>query len=120
MEGSTSAEAVNNYRQGIQCLISCVTNSVVDVGGGYHPAPRPHSLLLNSGQTTRLVGTSRLGLGLQQNYMIEAPEARGDLWTVRIVAYAYTMSDARQIEVLSYHWHPLGSSRMLRPHLHLE
>ena len=120
MRGRTSAEAVNNYRQGIQSLISCVTNSVVDVAGGYHPDPRSHSLLLNNGQTVRLAGASRFGLQVQQSYMIEAPETRGDLWTVRVVAYAYTLSDSDRREILNYHWHPLGSSRILRPHLHLE
>ena len=120
MRGRTSAEAVNSYRQGVQSLLSCVTNSVVDVAGGYHPAPRPHSLLLNNGQIAWLRGTARFGFQLQQNYLIEAPEARGDLWAVRIVAYSYTLSDSEQREILSYHWHPLGNSRISRPHLHLE
>lgn len=120
MRGRTAAEAVNSYRQGVQSLLSCVTNSVADVAGGYHPAPRPHSLLLNKGQTTRLAGASRFGLQLQQNYRIEPPEGRGDLWTVRVVAYAYALFDIYQREVLSYHWHPLGNSRIVRPHLHLE
>ena len=120
MRGRTSAEAVNSYRQSVQRLISCVTNSVVDVAGGYHPAPRPHSLLLNNGQTVRLGGASRFGFQLQQSYLIEAPETRGELWTVRVVAYAYTLSDSNQREILNYHWHPLGNSRVVTPHLHLE
>ena len=37
MRGRTSAEAVSNYRQDVQVSVSCVTNSVVDVAGGYHP-----------------------------------------------------------------------------------
>ena len=120
MRGRTSAEAVNSYRQGVQSLISCLTNSVVDVAGGYHPAPSPHSLLLNNGQTVRLAGALRFGLQLQQSYLIEAPETRGGLWTVRVAAYVYTLSDSDQREILNYHWHPLGNSRIVRPHLHLE
>ena len=118
MFGRTSAKAVNSYRQSVQRLISCVTNSVV--AGGYHPAPRPHSLLLNNGQTVRLDGASKFGFQLQQSYLIKAPETRGDLWIVRVVAYAYTLSDSNQREILNYHWHPLGNSRIITPHLHLE
>ena len=120
MRGRTSAEAVNNYRQHAQRLVSCVSNSVVDVAGGYHPASRPHSLLLNNGQPATLGGESRLGLQLQQSYLIDAPAVRGDLWTVRVIGYAYTLLDADRREVLSYHWHPMGKSPLVTPHLHLE
>lgn len=120
MRGRTSAEAVNNYRQHVQRLVSCVTHSVVNVAGGYHPGPFPHSLLLNNGQPVGLGGESRLAVQLQQSYLIDPPTARGDLWTVNVVAYAYTLLDADQREVLNYHWHPIGNSRVSTPHLHLE
>ena len=120
MRGRTSAEAVNNYRQHVQGLVSCVTNSVVDVAGGYHPGPNPHSLLLNNGQPVGLGGSSKFGLQLQQSYLIDPPMSRGDMWAVRIIAYAYTLFDADQREVLNYHWHPIGNSRVATPHLHLE
>ena len=120
MRGRTSAEAVNSYRHHIQALVSCVTNSVVDVAGGYHPGTYPHSLLLNHGQPVALGGASRLRLQLQQSYLIDPPTTRGGLWTVKIVAYAYTILDADHREVLNYHWHPIGNSPILGPHLHLE
>ncbi len=120
MRGRTSAESVNNYRQHIQRLVPCVTNSVVDVAGGYHPGPFPYSLLLNNGRPVGLGGASRLGLQLQQNYVIDPPPTRGGLWTVKVIAYAYTLLDVEQREVLSYHWHPIGNSRVMTPHLHLE
>ena len=72
-----------------------MTNSVVDVAGGCHPAPRPHSLLLNKGQTVRLDGVPTSGFQLHQNNLIEPPETRGDLRTVRVVAFAYTLSDSK-------------------------
>ena len=120
MRGRTPAEAVSNYRQLNQGLVSCVTNFVVDVAGGYHPDPHPHSLLLNHGRPVPLGGESSLGLRLQQGYLIEAPTARGGPWNVRIIAYAYTLLDTDQREVLSYHWHPLGNSPITTAHLHLE
>ena len=65
--GRTSSEAVNNYRRGMQRLVSCVTNSVVDVAGGYYPSPGPHTLAMNGGHPAALGGPSRLMLRLQQN-----------------------------------------------------
>ena len=57
MTGRTPAEAVNNYQSRIQRLLSCVSNAVVGVAGGYFPSPLPHSLISDTG---RLGGTSRL------------------------------------------------------------
>ena len=47
----------------------------------------------------------------------DQPEDRGDLWTVKVIAYAYTLLDADKREVLNYHWHPIGSSHVTTSHL---
>ncbi len=121
MRGRTSAEAVNNYVDATNRLVSCVTDSIVSVGGGYHPAATPPLLLaLNNGLPARLRGTSRFGLQLQQTYRIVEPATRGNLWTVRVTGYAYAVLDSEQREVLAYHWHPKGNSPVAIPHLHLE
>ena len=121
MTGRTSAEAVNNYVDAANRLVSCVTDSIVSVYGGYHPSARPPLLLaLNNGQPVRLAGSSRFGLQLQQTYRIVEPDARGDSWTVRVTGYSYAILDSEQREVLAYHWHPRGNSPIVRPHLHLE
>lgn len=121
MRGRTSAEAVNNYVDATNRLVSCVTDSIVSVGGGYHPAASPPLLLtLNNGLPARLRGVSRLALQLQQTYQIAEPDARGDLWTVRVTGYAYAVLDSDQREVLTYHWHPRGNSPIVMTHLHLE
>ena len=118
--GRSAAEAVNSYRHSIQRLISCVTDSVVDVAGGYHPSPVPHTLALNSGEPVSLNGPSRLMLGLRQNYRIVETGPSEQTHEVEIAGYNYVVYDSERIEVLIYHWHPRGSSLVATPHLHLK
>ena len=120
MRGRTSAEAVNSYVDATNRLVSCVTDSIVSVGGGYHPAAGPLILALNNGLPVALGGVPRLGLQLQQTYRIVEPATRGNLWTVRVTGYAYAVLDSELREVLTYHWHPRGNSPIVMPHLHLE
>ena len=114
--GRTPAEAVSNYQSGIQRLLSCVSNSVVSVAGGYYPSPVPHSLIANSGL---LRGSSRLMLRLEQYYRITEPPSSRTPWQVEIVGYDYAVYDSDEREVLLYHWHPHGGSPVVSPHLHL-
>ena len=118
--GRSAAEAVNNYRRGIQRLISCVADSVVDVAGGYHLSPVPHTLAMNGGQPTALGGPSRLMLRLQQNYRIVESGSSEDTYRVEIAGYNYVVYDSERREVLIYHWHPRGNSSIVTPHLHLK
>lgn len=114
--GRTPAEAVSNYQSGIQRLLSCVSDSVVGVAGGYYPSPIPHSLIANSGL---LRGPSRLILSLEQYYRIAEPLSPHTRWQVEIVGYDYAVYDSDEREVLVYHWHPRGESSATTPHLHL-
>ena len=114
------ADAVNNYRQGIQRAISCVTTPVADVAGGYYPSPFPHRLTINNGQPVALGGHSQFMFRLQQNYRVVESGQSGTRWRVGVVGYDYVIYDAQQREVLLYHWHPRGSSPVEIPHLHLE
>ena len=118
--GRSAAEAVNDYRHGIQRLISCVTDSVVDVAGGYHLSPVPHTLAMNGGQPIALGGLSRLMLGLQQNYRIVETGPSAETYRVEIAGYNYVVYDSERREILIYHWHPHGNSPVETPHLHLK
>ena len=113
--GRTPAEAVNNYQSGIQRLLSCVSNAVVGVAGGYFPSPLPHSLISDTG---RLRGTSRLILRLEQYYRIGESVPPGTRWHVDVVGYDYAVYGSDEREILLYHWHPYGQSPFATPHLH--
>ena len=118
--GRSAAEAVNNYQRGIQRHLSCITDSVVDVAGGYHLSPIPHTLAMNGGQPTALGGPSRLLLRLQQNYRIVESGPSGDAYRVEIAGYSYVVYDSELREILIYHWHSRGNSPVTTPHLHLK
>ena len=118
--GRSAAEAVNDYRHSIQRLVSCVTDSVMDVAGGYYISPIPHTLAMNGGQPTALGGPSRFMLALQQNYRIVESGPSEDTYRVEIAGYNYVVYDSERREVLIYHWHPRGNSSITTPHLHLK
>ena len=118
--GRSPAEAVNNYRFSIQRLASCVTDSVVDVGGGYHISAVPHTLAFRGGDPIALRGSSRLMFSLQQNYRIVETDTPRQTYRVETGAYNYGIYDSERREVLIYHWHPRSRSPIATPHLHLE
>ena len=118
--GRSAAEAVNNYRRGIQRLVSCVTDSVVDVAGGYHISAVPHTLAVNGGDPIPLRGSSRLMVSLQQTYRIVESDPPRKTHRVEVAAYNYAIYDSEIREILVYHWHPHGRSAISTPHLHLQ
>ena len=117
--GSSSAEAVVNYKDDIQRAVSRVTPSVVNVAGGYHPSPIPHRPTMNRGLPVALDGQSQLMLRLQQHHRVDETGGAGGHRRVAVLEYYYSVHDAEEREVLLYHFHPRGSSSITTPHLHL-
>ncbi len=120
MLGRTPADAVSNYVDSIQRLISCVSDAVISVDGGYYVSDTSHVLRLNQGSPVRLRGMSDLWLTLQQYYHIVEIEGLRVLWAVVVEGYEYTLIDAGGREILTYHWHPRGQSSIAFHHLHIE
>jgi hypothetical protein len=118
LAGRTPASAVEAFVRPLQRALSCVTDAVLDVGGGYHPAGGPHAATLAGGLPVPLRGRTGVSLVVALQYQIvEEPGARH--WKVRIDAYAYQLLDGKEVEIVSYHWHPSGRSAVTWPHLHL-
>lgn len=40
-------------------------------------------------------------------------------YSANTVTYSYRILDRERNEILAYHWHPAGASRVTQPHLHL-
>ena len=114
----TSDEVEANYLSDLQRFLSCVTLSVISAET-YQPAPVPHSVTMNSGDPVLLLGDSRLSIAFYQHYTVEDSE-QGHPLQVSVRRYSYEIHDADGKEVLLYHWHPDGNSRVKIPHLHLE
>lgn len=119
MTSRTPAGAVSEYVDLIQLAVSCVSDSVVTVRGGYYPSDTPHSLQLNEGTPVRLGGTSRLWLSFHQFYRVSESEIPRAGWTVVESGYRYRIMNAERREILSYHWHPGGRSPIAFHHLHI-
>ncbi len=118
MAGRTPSEAVQNYLEPLQRAISCVTNSVLNVRGGYHPSADPHPLALAGGAPVSLSSNPAISMSVLQNYRILEYEGPGGPWKVSIVSYYYSLEDTERREIL-YHWHPQGTSTVTFPHVHV-
>jgi hypothetical protein len=93
MAGKTPPEAVHNFLEPLQLALSCVSQEVLTVRGGYYPSATPHALTL--GNRPAILGHDRrLALKVvQHDRIIEHEGARGP-WKVRTVAYNYTVEEA--------------------------
>ncbi len=124
MAGKTTAEAVQNFLDPLQRAMSCVTEAVLSVGGGYHASPannpqQRHVLTIHNSPAV-LGRDKHFALDLVQHYRVVEGEGAHGPWKVSTVAYYYTLLIAATAqEVLGYHWHPQGRSDVTYPHLHL-
>ena len=119
MLGRTPADAVNNYVSLIQRLVSCVSDAVASVDGGYYVSDTSHALRLNRGRSVRISGTTNLQMAFQQYYRIVETEVQRTQWIVIVEGYEYKLLDTDGKEILIYHWHPRGQGAIAFHHLHI-
>lgn len=125
MAGKTPHEAVQNYLTPLQRALSCVTQAVLSVGGGYHASPRQnpqHRHVLTMQPSPAVLGRDkRFALKLIQQYRVLESAGTQGPWAVSIVGYYYTFETLGPLpqEIVGYHWHPHGRSAVTFPHLHL-
>jgi hypothetical protein len=53
------------------------------------------------------------------SFEVVVPEDVSHQYTTRIVSYEYRLIDHDDREILAFHWHPVGLSDVVDPHLHL-
>ncbi len=112
---ASAAEAAEAFRARRVAVLTCLTPAYVELRG-YAPARWPHPFALAKGETVRLRGENQLGLTVAEEY--ELTEVAAGEWEARIVSYFYAFEHAGS-ELLAYHWHPQGHSRVTEPHLHV-
>lgn len=120
MTSRNPAEAVSEYVSSIQRVVSCVSNSIVSVDGGYYVSDAPHILRLNQGRTVRMGGTSRIRLAFYQYYRVVETEVPRIQWMVVEEGYEYRILDSDGREIIVYHWHPVEHNPIAFHHLHIE
>jgi hypothetical protein len=122
LAGKSPAEAVTNFIDPLRRALTCVTQAVLTVGGGYYPSEKPHGATVNDGLPVPLKGEGGLSLiAMLQYRVVEATGERGP-WKVSTVAYNYEFvrqSEDGEERILAYHWHPDGGSSVKGPHLHV-
>lgn len=87
---------------------------------GREPRDDPHVVTLSGGGFTVLRGQRAVGLSVDIQYrIVEAPGESGP-WKTTIVQYQYSLrTPDGSDEILGFHWHPGGRSRVKGPHLHI-
>jgi hypothetical protein len=118
--GRTPAEAVGTFIAQFQHVVACITQAVIGIRGpsGYQPATEPHVAALNRGLPVSLQGPTSLRLQVTLLYTVVRNLGK-EPWRVQIAGYIYAIRKGDNIEVLAYHWHPRGTSRVTWPHLHV-
>lgn len=117
MAGNTPAGAVRNYLDPLRLAVSCVTRSVIQVGGGYQARTEPHILALGAIEPVRVRAAAPMCITIAEQYNILQHADRG-VWEVATAGYWYYLyedADAAR-ELIAYHWHPGG--RYSYPHVH--
>jgi hypothetical protein len=103
--------------------VGCVTGRRVDVSsGGYRVSARPHALTLAKGDAVPIRGGANgLVMRIAQQYVIVQASDESGPWKVKTTSYAYSLRrrGTNGQEVLAFHWHPDGPSRVTTPHLHI-
>ena len=77
MAGKNPREAVTNYLSPLSKVVSCLTESVLSVSGGYYPAADPHALLMAEGRAVRIDGSQYAVRAIQHYRIVEEPGPRG-------------------------------------------
>ena len=96
-----------------------MANAYVNVRGGYHASPEPHSLVLNDAADVLLNADRTLTMSVRHEYrVVAADEAEGGPWRVSSSAYIYRLSEDDE-PIFAYHWHPIEGFDIQFPHLHL-
>lgn len=118
----TAYEAVSQYRETFQRIISCFTSKTVklDVKGGYYPADDPYPLTCNEGLPFRLAGPWGVHLLLRQSYCIVSDPNERNSYRVSTVEYSYGLRQSDGSGIVRYDWHPETTPAQTYPHLHVE
>jgi len=116
--GRTPSEAVTSFLEPFQRALSCVTDEVPTVSGGYHPAAAPHALTIGRGSSISLRGAP-VRLSVIHDYRIVEDSGPRGPWKIQSIAYFYALEGEDEREILAYHWHPDERFRVGTPHAHL-
>jgi hypothetical protein len=122
MSARTPEQAVDRFLERLRRVATCITTRPV-IATGNRVSPRPdYATFAPRDDPIPLrakVGTRRVFLTMKHDYLIREAGAGRSNYHLQTVSYIYALLDRDGNEVLAYHWHPVGSSHVVHPHLHL-
>lgn len=126
MRGETAFEAFDTFARPIRAALRCVTQA--RLGPRFEPLPGRFQTLafdnVDASVPLRRQGLRPIHLRIVIHFrLMEHTEAvdRASRFQIQPIDYFYSISDHRNSEILSYHWHPeaLHGARP-EPHLHVK
>jgi hypothetical protein len=118
LAGRTPREAVQNFLEPLQEVVSCVTDEGF-VAREFNPSGGPYAAAFQGGFAIldREHGLPPVKLELIHQYRVV--EGEGDLgrWKVSTAEWIYEVADQGDALIVAFHWHP-DSGRTAWPHLH--
>jgi hypothetical protein len=120
--GRTESEAIASNVEMLGRHLSCVTTKPFQIFRRISDSPTLSASFLPQQRAVPLTvapGRSRISLSVTVALVAERPDPERRWFEARTSAYNVAISDQFNSEILAYHWHPNGVSRVASPHLHL-
>lgn len=117
MPARTAAQAIHELVAPWQQAVSCVTRGVLLQERGAERATE--GALYLTDQAGRLRGATVLSLSIAVTYTTTRDSVGSRDWAARLTSYRYLLRLPSGRQLLAYHWHPVGRSPIVTPHLHL-
>ena len=116
MFGRRPARAVETFVASLQRAVSCVTPAILI----RKPTASAGSPALGlAAEPARLRGDRAFDLIVLIEYAVAEARNGSGQWTVHVAGYRYEFRLADGPMLLAYHWHPVGVSPIMSPHLHI-
>jgi hypothetical protein len=118
--GRTPHEAVDAFLDPLKIALSCVTRGkLLLTQGAYGDVGETHQWQLN-GDEGAVLGGIRLRAGMHFEVLDRGASQRDERFKVSTRGYLYgiELSGEGREELMSFHWHPNGSSPFRDPHYH--
>jgi len=118
LSGKNSHQAVEAFVEPLNRARSTVTNAVLAVSpGGYDPGG-PHTLAFRAGSPRLSTDYGDMTLTAIVGYSaVETKDPDRGPWKVKTESYIYRLTAADGAKVISFEWHPSGSSPVKTPHV---
>jgi hypothetical protein len=110
---------VDAFLEPLKEVIGCVTDEGFVARIRRAGGPYPASFQSDFAILDRVGGLPPMRLELTHDYHVVPPDGGRGLWRVSTAGWIYELADSRDQLIAAFHWHPEGSGRATRPHVHV-